>query len=181
MQPFIVIGDKTSHGGTVVGGAPTASTLNKKIARVGDKVTCPKCGQNTIATGDNTMIIMGHPVARQGDKTACGATLISSQSVSVSGHSSGVGSSTANATASPSDASQADPRVPRGNSAGSGNRSYDRVFVIKNNQTGQPLPGAKYRLTLPDGTSVEGLTDAKGMTQRISGASQQSVKIEVYL
>ena len=84
-QPFIVIGDKTSHGGTVVGGAPTASTLNKQIARVTDKVTCPKCGDNTIATGDNTMIVIGQPVARQGDKTACGATLISTQSVSSTG------------------------------------------------------------------------------------------------
>lgn len=84
-QPFIVIGDKTSHGGIVVGGAPTASTLNKQIARVGDKVTCPKCGENTIATGDNTMIVMGQPVARQGDKTVCGATLISTQSVSSTG------------------------------------------------------------------------------------------------
>lgn len=82
-KPFIVVGDKTSHGGTVVSGCTTATTHNKLIARVGDKVTCPQCGSNTIATGDDTMIVMGHPVARHGDKTACGATLISSQSVTV--------------------------------------------------------------------------------------------------
>lgn len=78
-KPFIVLGDRTSHGGTVVAGATTATTHGKQIARVGDKVTCPQCGNNTIATGDDTMIVLGQPVARHGDKTACGATLISSQ------------------------------------------------------------------------------------------------------
>lgn len=82
-KPFIVLGDKTSHGGKVISACPTATTHGKPIARMGDKVTCPKCGSNTIATGDNTEIIMGKPVARHGDKTACGATLISSQSVTV--------------------------------------------------------------------------------------------------
>lgn len=94
-RPFIIVGDKTSHGGTVVSGATTATTHSKQIARVGDKVTCPRCGSTTIATGDNTMIIMGKPVARDGDKTACGATLISSQSVTVVnyGAASGAGAS----------------------------------------------------------------------------------------
>lgn len=80
-QPFIVLGDKTSHGGTVVAGATTATTHGKQVARVGDKVTCPKCGNTTIAEGDNTMIVMGQPVARHGHKTACGATLIAGQNV----------------------------------------------------------------------------------------------------
>jgi uncharacterized Zn-binding protein involved in type VI secretion len=84
-QPFIVIGDKTSHGGTVVGGATTATTHGKQVARVGDKVSCPKCGSTTIATGDNSMIVMGQPVARHGDKTACGATLIAGQSATNTG------------------------------------------------------------------------------------------------
>lgn len=84
-KPFIVVGDKTSHGGTVVEGAPTASTHGKLIARVGDKVTCPKCGPTTIAEGDDTMIVMGRPVARDGDKTACGAKLIAGQDVTVVG------------------------------------------------------------------------------------------------
>jgi hypothetical protein len=51
---------------------------------VGDKVTCPKKGHGgvtIIATGDPTFIMDGRPVARHGDKTACGATLISSQVV----------------------------------------------------------------------------------------------------
>ena len=45
MQPFIVIGDRTSHDGRVIGCSATTVTTHKKvIARVGDKVTCPRCG-----------------------------------------------------------------------------------------------------------------------------------------
>jgi uncharacterized Zn-binding protein involved in type VI secretion len=83
-QPFIVIGDKTSHGGTVIEGAPTTDTGGRRIARVGDKVTCPKRGHGgttVIVTGDPTCLIDGQPAARHGDTTACGASLIASQVV----------------------------------------------------------------------------------------------------
>lgn len=82
-RPFIVIGDSTSHGGKVIEGAPTTDTNGIRIARIGDRVTCPKKGHGTtvIATGDPTCIIEGKPAARHGDLTACGATLISSQMV----------------------------------------------------------------------------------------------------
>ena len=83
-RPFIVIGDQTDHGGVVVGASGTTDTHGKRIARVGDQVTCPKKGHGTtvIVSGDPTMIIDGMPAARHGDKCACGATLISSQFVS---------------------------------------------------------------------------------------------------
>lgn len=83
-RPFIVLGDQTDHGGVVVGAAGTTDTHGKRIARVGDQVTCPKKGHGTsvIVTGDPTMIIDGQPAARHGDKCACGATLIASQFLS---------------------------------------------------------------------------------------------------
>ena len=83
-RPFIVLGDKTDHGGEVVEASPTTDTGGRRIARVGDKVTCPKRrhGPTTIVTGDPTMLIDGKPAARDGDKCACGATLIASQAVS---------------------------------------------------------------------------------------------------
>jgi uncharacterized Zn-binding protein involved in type VI secretion len=43
-RPFIVIGDQTDHGGVVVGASGTTDTHGKRIARVGDQVTCPKRG-----------------------------------------------------------------------------------------------------------------------------------------
>lgn len=83
-RPFILLGDKTSHGGVVISASESSDCNGKGIARVGDKVTCPKKGHGrvtTIATGDPTAIIDGRPAARHGDLTACGASLIASQSL----------------------------------------------------------------------------------------------------
>jgi len=83
-RPFILLGDKTDHGGTVISASATSDCDGKGIARIGDQVTCPKKGHGrvtVIATGDPTAIIDGRPAARHGDKTACGATLITSQSL----------------------------------------------------------------------------------------------------
>lgn len=79
-KPFIVLGDKTDHGGVVITASVETDIDGKKVARVGDKVSCPKCkGVFPIVSGDSTIIIDGQPVARHGDKTACGATLIAGQ------------------------------------------------------------------------------------------------------
>ena len=81
-RPFIRIGDKTDHGGVVIEGAPTTDIDGVRIARIGDKVTCPKRGHGqvtVIASGDPSCVIEGQAAARQGDKTACGATLIAAQ------------------------------------------------------------------------------------------------------
>lgn len=82
VKPFIVTGDATDHGGTVVGGAATTNANGRRIARVGDKVTCPRRGHGgttVIVSGDPTVVIDGAPAARHGDMTACGAVLISGQ------------------------------------------------------------------------------------------------------
>jgi len=83
-KPFILVGDKTDHGGTVIQGSGVTDAGGRAIARVGDKVTCPHRGHGgttVIVTGDPTCVIDGQPAARDGDKTACGATLIASQSI----------------------------------------------------------------------------------------------------
>jgi uncharacterized Zn-binding protein involved in type VI secretion len=83
-RPFILLGDKTSHGGTVITASGSSDCDGKGIARVGDKVSCPRKGHGgvtVIATGDPTAVIDGRPAARHGDVTACGATLLASQSL----------------------------------------------------------------------------------------------------
>lgn len=83
-RPFIVLGDRSSHGGTVIEGAPTTDAGGQRIARVGDKVSCPRRGHGgmtVIVTGDPTCLIDGQPAARHGDVTACGATLLAGQSL----------------------------------------------------------------------------------------------------
>jgi uncharacterized Zn-binding protein involved in type VI secretion len=81
--PLIRLGDKTSHGGTVVEASQFSDIEGIGIARMGDKASCPIHGNTTIASGDQTLIVDGKPAARHGDKTACGATLIAGQQTSV--------------------------------------------------------------------------------------------------
>lgn len=80
-RPFILLGDRTDHGGTVIAASTTTTCEGRGIARVGDAVNCPRKGHGTtvIVTGDPAMLIDGRPAARQGDRTACGAVLIASQ------------------------------------------------------------------------------------------------------
>ena len=82
-KPFIRLGDKTSHGGTVIEADMTFVVFDKPVALAGHKVVCPKCkGTFPIVGGTPDMASMGMAVARHGDKTSCGATLIASQQLS---------------------------------------------------------------------------------------------------
>ncbi|MGW8391616.1 PAAR domain-containing protein [Pseudoduganella sp. HUAS MS19] len=80
-RPLIVIGDKTSHGGTVITADMTFDIHGKYVARLGDMTVCPKCkGTFPIkSAADDLVDGMGNGYARHLDKTACGATLISGQ------------------------------------------------------------------------------------------------------
>ena len=51
------------------------------VARLGDKHVCPIHGPNTIISG-GTSLVDNKPVARMGDATACGATIVMGSSVS---------------------------------------------------------------------------------------------------
>lgn len=80
-RPFIVIGDKTTHGGTVIGADMTSDINGKYMARVNDMTVCPKCkGTFPITIGaDDMKDGAGNGYARHMDSTACGAKLISAQ------------------------------------------------------------------------------------------------------
>ena len=80
MPNIIVIGDKTSHGGQVIQGSATFKVNGKQVARKGDPCTCPIHGHGpcSIAEGDPNHTIEGVPVAYEGHKTTCGASLIAS-------------------------------------------------------------------------------------------------------
>lgn len=83
MPAIVVLGDRTNHGGEVIDASGITDTHNRRIARIGDKVQCPKKGHGAtvIIEGDLTFVIDGKGAAYHGCKTSCGAILISSQSV----------------------------------------------------------------------------------------------------
>lgn len=78
-RPFIVLGDRHSHGGNVTSASTMADVDGKGIARRNDTVSCPVHGDNHIAEGDDSAIIENEAAARDGHKTECGAVLIASQ------------------------------------------------------------------------------------------------------
>ncbi len=75
------MGDKTTHGGTVISADVTFTINGKNAARVNDMTVCPKCkGTFPITSGaDDMKDAMGNAYARHMDSTACGAKLISGQ------------------------------------------------------------------------------------------------------
>ena len=65
----------------------------KPVALVGHRVVCPKCkGTFPITTGAEDVSSFGMAMARHGDKTACGATLLAGQATSTWSSESSMGS-----------------------------------------------------------------------------------------
>jgi uncharacterized Zn-binding protein involved in type VI secretion len=173
MPAMIVLGDKTDHGGEVIEASGVTDTHGKRIARVGDKVYCPKKGHGTteIVTGDTTMIMDGKAVAYHGCKTSCGATLISSQMLATVEF--GGGSSERESTSETAAAIVGAVTTPSPASA-----LFDLRFLLKDDKTGQPIAGMPYRITLDSGEQFSGRTDADGMTQTVGSDTQRVANIE---
>ncbi|WP_426336667.1 PAAR domain-containing protein [Pseudoduganella sp. R-31] len=80
MKNVIRVGDPTSHGGKVLAStAPHFLVGGKPVVLVGDRCMCPMTGHQNcvIVSGSDSQTINGKAVAYHGDKTSCGATLIS--------------------------------------------------------------------------------------------------------
>jgi uncharacterized Zn-binding protein involved in type VI secretion len=78
---LIRLGDTTDHGGEVITASDTMRYGGRRVARKGDLVTCPlhpEVNPNVILEGDEEITDLGVPVARQGHKSTCGCSLISS-------------------------------------------------------------------------------------------------------
>ncbi|MGF6594767.1 PAAR domain-containing protein [Pseudomonas sp. B21-012] len=81
MRAIVRLNDSTDHGGTVSNSIPRTDLNGKPIAGKGNLVSCPLCkGIFPIIEGSSTYSINGIPVALDGMKTACGASLIASAS-----------------------------------------------------------------------------------------------------
>ncbi|MBC3435927.1 PAAR domain-containing protein [Pseudomonas sp. BW16M2] len=73
--------DRTDHGGIVTGMIENTNLNEKPMTGKGNMVFCPLCkGEFSIIEGSETYRVNGVPVALNGMKTACGASLIASAS-----------------------------------------------------------------------------------------------------
>lgn len=186
MQPFIVQGDKTSHGGTVLAGSPFSDCDGKPIARVGDMCSCPLCkGVFPIAQGDQSNIVDGAPVAYHGCKTACGAMLISSQIRTLTKPSSG-------AAPGAGHGDDADQVAAGFGAVGSGlaaayqdelsaadSERFQGRFQLVSVDTGEPIAGKAVRVRSTSGQYLTGTTDAEGFTQWVERDAAEALAFDL--
>lgn len=80
-RAVIRLGDDTSHGGKVITASARMTIDGIPVALWGDHCSCPREGHDNcvICEGEIEAIYDGRPVALEGHKTSCGATLIASQ------------------------------------------------------------------------------------------------------
>ena len=86
---IIVVGDTTDHGGKVISGSSLHTVDGIPIARLGDRVDCPKHYPSGKAHGVNK-IVTAHPIVKaggvavavEGCETECGCKLIGSKRAS---------------------------------------------------------------------------------------------------
>ncbi len=80
-RAVIRLGDDTSHGGRVIEATARMTIDGIPVALWGDHCSCPIDGHEScvICEGEVQALYDGRPVALEGHKTTCGATLIASQ------------------------------------------------------------------------------------------------------
>lgn len=182
MQPLIVIGDKTSHGGTVITCSPFSYIHGKGWARVGDMVSCPRCrGVFPIAEGDRSLVDDGKAVAYAGCKTACGATLIASQMFSFTEPMSGATPSTANDTLMQgfghvgdglASAYEEEPAAAEG-------AQFRGRFQLVDATTGEPVRGQTVRVRSTGGQYLTGRTDVNGFTTWVERDAREALAFDL--
>jgi type VI secretion system secreted protein VgrG len=56
---------------------------------------------------------------------------------------------------------------------------FDEGFVLRDEDTGSPLPNYPYRIVRADGSIEAGITDAEGRTHVVSSAEIEQINIEI--
>jgi uncharacterized Zn-binding protein involved in type VI secretion len=79
-QGFVLLGDKTTHGGAVISASSTHITQGKAVALVGDLVMCPVPGHgvNPIIEGCADWLEDGRALVVDGCHSLCGCQVKSS-------------------------------------------------------------------------------------------------------
>src|SRR5690606_31127008 len=173
---WIVVGDPTSSGGTVLTGSSFAGIDGIPVARVTDQATCPSHkGAFPIVDGDATILIDGQPVALHGSSLACGCKVLSAKQVRVfveagrgGGGSAGRGQ-VAHAIASVAGlmagATSSETKAEESN-------EYDEALRFCG-ESGTPLAGVRYTVHLASGETRDGVTDNEGKTGRIGTLARE--------
>ena len=185
-NPIIVLGDKTSHGGIVVTCSPLSDTHGKGWARVGDMVSCPRCkGVFPISQGDTSLIDAGKAVAYHGCKTACGATLLSSQLYTLTTPSGGAAPD-AHGSLPPMALMQGFGIIHTGLASryqdepvADETERFRGRFQVVDATTGDPVRSLAVRVRSTDGQYIMGNTDEEGFTQWVERDGLESLAFDL--
>ena len=80
----VVLGDATTHGGSVISASGTYRINGRRAALSGDMVSCPIKGHGvTPIIAGRSARNGGRAMAATGDRCGCGATVIGSGSVKI--------------------------------------------------------------------------------------------------
>ncbi|WP_228064425.1 PAAR domain-containing protein [Novilysobacter avium] len=171
---WIVLGDATSSGGTVISGSPFTDIDGKPVARINDMATCPTHkGTFPIVDGDPTTIIDGQAVALHGSSIACGCKVLAVKQMRVFVDA-GSGASTAAVAADAAANANAAKANHNGGPSPAARTIRDSAFdeqIRFVGPTGSALSNIRYVLQLEDGTEVDGVTDDDGRTQRVASSA----------
>jgi len=180
----IVVGDRTSSGGTVLTGSPFTNINGMAVARVGDKAFCPlHKGAFPIVTGDSTFLVDGSPLARHGDSLACGCRVMAVQQSTVWVEAGGSGAPPASAAAAAS-AGAAAGFVAPGSTPGESTMPPDakqdvHLHYHYDDLDQTPVRGVAYRVMLPDDSVVIGQLDEDGRARipQVTVGPAQTVQV----
>lgn len=171
-RAIIRLGDRTTHGGTVVTADPTYDVYGKKVARVGDKVSCPQCNGTFPIVSGAADVMSGQIVARQDDQTSCGAKLIATQFTAMIDD--GSGDAGADTVAPVALIAALAPAIVE-------DEPEDEVYAMRfqaiDPDTGAPVPKCVYILTRENGGEHGGVADAEGFTEVIETTRPETISV----
>ncbi|AEK63261.1 PAAR domain-containing protein [Collimonas fungivorans] len=179
MRKIVVVGDKTTTSGVILPNANSTFSVGDvghKVALIGGQATCLACkGVGTIAKagGPRRMNFMGE-VALENDIVICGCPvppkLISNlhQTMTYDDQAESQGVVPPPTATSAASMPMADDQLV------AQTKRYDEQikFLLG---SGTALAGAAYTLTLDDGSTVSGTTDADGRTERITTTEPRTI------
>ena len=177
---WIVVGDPTSSGGSVVTGSPFTDIDGLPVARVADQATCPRHGGAfPIADGDSTLIVDGQPVALHGSSLACGCKVLSARQARVFVERGGGARTSSKSRGATTVAAAGTFSAPSAGVVAKGKELHDEAFVLRSKLTGKPLVGRGYRVIRQDGSIEFGATDHEGRTHVIRTDGPELLKVEM--
>lgn len=165
---WIRLGDRAACGGTVAEGESRSKHNGIPYTFKGARMACRNAC--VIAEGlDHFVLPNGRPVPHHGHRTSGGCPLQSTTN-DICGWSNASGKTVPLRFV----------RDPSGEWVPCDHKSeYDLRFLVKDEKSGNPMPGVRYRVTLDSGVVFEDVTDAGGMTSAIHSANPENATIKV--